>query len=250
MDLEIELIAKYKTQNANCGYNIQNGGNGTNKCKRYTGKDNHKSIPIYQYDRNGNFITEWDCSADVYRELGIQHTAIRSVAKGKGNSAGGYIWRYYKVDHIDVDFKIKNIYTPILQVDENENIICEYERLSKIDDNIFSRSSVSNCYNQNHYFHNGYYWCYKDKLNDFLEHIHKRKKYLAKRKCVAQYDKNNELIYIYDSVADASIAIGVKPNTMYNYCILGSANYGFNTTGYYWRYADNMNNISVKKEVV
>ena len=58
------------------------------------GKKHHRSKPIIQYDKEGNFIKEWDCANDVERVLGISNKHIGSVCLGKRKSCGGYIWRY------------------------------------------------------------------------------------------------------------------------------------------------------------
>ena len=58
------------------------------------GKKHHRSKPIIQYDKDGNFIREWDCANDVERVLGISNKHIGSVCVGKRKSCGGYIWKY------------------------------------------------------------------------------------------------------------------------------------------------------------
>lgn len=62
-------------------------------CGRY-GVLHHNSKPVLQLDLDGNFIREWDCAADVERELGIYATNIRNCCKGNLKSAGGYIWKF------------------------------------------------------------------------------------------------------------------------------------------------------------
>ena len=60
-----------------------------NLIKPYT----HK---IIQYDKNMNFIKEWNSIAEVEKELNINHSNIVTVCKQNTNRkyAGGYIWRY------------------------------------------------------------------------------------------------------------------------------------------------------------
>lgn len=58
------------------------------------GKKHHRSKPIIQYDKDGNFIKEWDCANDVERVLGISNKHIGSVCLGKRKTCGGYIWKY------------------------------------------------------------------------------------------------------------------------------------------------------------
>ena len=57
-------------------------------------KDNSrksKNKPILQYDLDGNFIKEWECTADVGKE--VRHN-IRHCLKGKQKTAYNYIWKY------------------------------------------------------------------------------------------------------------------------------------------------------------
>lgn len=56
-------------------------------------------IKIDQYDLvTDEFIRTWDSAADVERELGIWHGNIAAVCKGKKHSAGGYKWKYNKLN--------------------------------------------------------------------------------------------------------------------------------------------------------
>lgn len=58
------------------------------------GKDNPTSKPIIQFDRQGNFIAEFESLMDAERKLGICSQNICSVLKGRTKTAGGYIFRY------------------------------------------------------------------------------------------------------------------------------------------------------------
>jgi len=51
-------------------------------------------IPILQYDLDNNLIKEWPSTKIASLELKIDNGQICSVCKGKGKSAGGYIWKY------------------------------------------------------------------------------------------------------------------------------------------------------------
>lgn len=66
------------------------------KCYLYGryGKNHSRSKPILQYTKDGVLLKEWDCAADVQRELGIHHNNISACARGRIPSAGGYLWRY------------------------------------------------------------------------------------------------------------------------------------------------------------
>ena len=60
------------------------------------GKEHHNSKPIIQYDKNGNYIQEWECIRQIERQLGICNQNISKCCKGKYKSCGGYVWKYKK----------------------------------------------------------------------------------------------------------------------------------------------------------
>lgn len=65
-------------------------------------KNNMK--PILQFDKEGNFIKEWNCAISVEKELHIFNSNICDCLKGRQNTAGGYIWRYKeKEDEMNED---------------------------------------------------------------------------------------------------------------------------------------------------
>ena len=58
------------------------------------GKEHPASKPIIQYDKDSNFIKEWNCITDVERKMGYSVSNISSCLRGKSNTACGYIWKY------------------------------------------------------------------------------------------------------------------------------------------------------------
>lgn len=52
------------------------------------------SIPILQYDKQGNFIAEYYGAREAARQTGVAHQNISACCKGKLKSAGWYQWRY------------------------------------------------------------------------------------------------------------------------------------------------------------
>lgn len=49
---------------------------------------------VLQYDKSGNFIAEYKSARNAWKQTGISDTTIGLVCKGKGKTAGGFIWRY------------------------------------------------------------------------------------------------------------------------------------------------------------
>ena len=49
---------------------------------------------VQQYSKEGELIAEYDTSKEAWRQTGISDTTIGLVCKGKGKTAGGFVWRY------------------------------------------------------------------------------------------------------------------------------------------------------------
>jgi group I intron endonuclease len=78
-------------------YTSNNGHNLGKKQSKETCLKKSKSAPsqpILQYDLDNNLIKEWPSTKIASLELKIDNGQICSVCKGKGKSAGGYIWKY------------------------------------------------------------------------------------------------------------------------------------------------------------
>ena len=113
---EISLIAEYKSNDPEYGYNIQSGGNYSGKHSDETRKkfseiskgrkvseiskrkmsDAHVVKRIVQLSKNGEIIAIWNGCKTAGKALNIPYQNISECVKGKGyrKSAGGYLWRY------------------------------------------------------------------------------------------------------------------------------------------------------------
>lgn len=52
-----------------------------------------KSIPILQYDLEGNFIKEWESGKLAAKSLNLNQGCINDAVRGKLKKSGGYIWK-------------------------------------------------------------------------------------------------------------------------------------------------------------
>lgn len=125
---EIELIAYYKSNQRDFGYNIDNGGNTpgmmseesklkisaslkgrhcskehrehislANKGRKLSAKHREKLAQkkyrkVYQYTLDGKLVRIWDSVKEAKETLHI--SGISQCANGRHKFAGGYVWRY------------------------------------------------------------------------------------------------------------------------------------------------------------
>jgi group I intron endonuclease len=70
-----------------------------NKGRKMTKENREKltkivSKPIIQYNKNGEFIREWNNAVEIAKELSFNSRVINSQARGLRKSAYGFIWKY------------------------------------------------------------------------------------------------------------------------------------------------------------
>lgn len=61
------------------------------------GVSNEKAKKILQYDRNMNFIKEWNSARDAARVLSIGYRHIYDVAGGQRKTAYSFVWKYKNI---------------------------------------------------------------------------------------------------------------------------------------------------------
>lgn len=127
-ELEINLIKDFSTTDRKYGYNIENGGNasdrltpeirekiskklkgvpkGTHNIKKYKAvwndrseseKDRLKNIrskEVYQFTLDGEMIHVFRSTREAARVLGISPSHISECCNCKRKSIGGFIWKY------------------------------------------------------------------------------------------------------------------------------------------------------------
>lgn len=58
----------------------------------------HNIRIVYQYDKQFNFIREWESATYIEKTLGFSAGNISSVCNGKRNYANNYIWSYERLE--------------------------------------------------------------------------------------------------------------------------------------------------------
>lgn len=80
-----------------CNTIVQNalnakGIDGKERIKRSAGKYHQKRV--YQFDKQGNFLNEYESVSEAERQTNVHHGNIVRVCKGERKSAGGFKWSY------------------------------------------------------------------------------------------------------------------------------------------------------------
>lgn len=58
------------------------------------GAKHPRSIPVAQYTRDGDFLRSYAGLHEAERETGINDGNISNVCRGRGKTAGGFVWKY------------------------------------------------------------------------------------------------------------------------------------------------------------
>ena len=76
-----------------CTYK-ENSNHGTRNARMAKGVAKAFSKPVGQYTTAGKLVKVWQSTREVERQLGFDHRSISKVARGKRNTAYGYVWKY------------------------------------------------------------------------------------------------------------------------------------------------------------
>lgn len=216
-NMEISLI---KALNANLyqyGYNLTEGGD-TYLHRSYKGENNPQAKKIYQFDKDFNFIEEFNSLI----EADIATNSRSAEAARDGYSSGGFYWA--REDNIFVDNSgkicIKNkpviVRKEIFQFDKNFNFINRYkstrDACRKTD--IF-HTTINGSAKRKSICH-GFYWLYKNDV-DILDEIPKIKQHIKEAILNNQLTKNCrkedghiKIVNITNNELFSSIALAAK----------------------------------------
>jgi group I intron endonuclease len=179
-----------------------------NKGKIHTYETRKKqSIPILQYDSNGNFIREWIGLSEIKNELGI----LFSLSKSKKIMlSNGYIWTYKTENYpLKIDPVYNRLSIPILQYDLSGDFIKEWPSIKEAS-KYYKSYSIQGCLLGNHKTACGYIWKYKTENYPMNIEVNiKRKKHnnenLRKtlNKPIIQLDLEGNEINYFESMNEA-----------------------------------------------
>lgn len=122
------------------------------------------SVPVFQYDLDGNYIQSFVGQAEAYRVTGIIQSDI-SRACNNGTTAGGYFWSKERYDKIEVKHDKKRIIKnrKIVQYGKDGEFIKEWESARQINIELGYRThTIRACCSGHIEISNGYKWRYKN----------------------------------------------------------------------------------------
>lgn len=234
---EQELIKLYKSNQKEFGYNLSVGGEHGS-----TGYlNNSMSIVVYQYDLDGNFIAEYPSLSEAERVTGISNSSISSCCKGKQMYTGEFQWSYTKVDkmpkidkHQLISDKVRKKGKPVYCYDMDGNFIKKYNsaRIASEETNT-NQSQINVCCSGRTRYSNNFQWFY-EYMGNKIEPINKYENLYHRTVKVNQYDKNKVFIKTWDTIKEASIAMGSTSSSNILRCLSGE---GKTAYGYIWEYA-------------
>lgn len=191
-DKEIELIRTYNTQRN--GYNISSGGDDI--------YDN--SIPLSQYDLDGNFIKEWESASQIERELGYSKSSILRCVNGESKQSYGHIW-IKKGDDLIIGNHLYKEYMNEIDMYEKEGTFIKTFISPPIasQETGISLSHIRECYNGNLLSAGGYVWRLHG--DSFDKYRTNRTTNTFLDKSVYIYDLSGNLLYKFLSEKEASV---------------------------------------------
>ena len=102
-----------------------------NETKRLK-KSVNAPIRVYQFDKDGKFINEFDSYAEAYRQTGISAVTIRRVCNGLHYMAGGYYWSVDK-DNFKIPTRKRHTNAKkVLQFTKTGEFIKEWDCLADV----------------------------------------------------------------------------------------------------------------------
>lgn len=158
---EIEFIKLYGRRDLGLGplVNLTDGGDGLVGYKRSEklNKDAllYKAIPVFQYDLDGNFIKEWNSSAQASNELNLDRGHVCAVLKNKKLTVKGFIFKYEKFDKIEPPLLIRN--HPISQYSKENIFIKKWNSMVEAQKTL-NINNISKVLNNKAKFAGGFRW--------------------------------------------------------------------------------------------
>jgi hypothetical protein len=204
---------------------------------------------VLQFDKDGNFVKEYDTAREAAKEVGISLDNIRRCLKGETYSAGDFQWKVkeeissillnkgeYKVSPLKKNYKYTGVRGGILQFDLEGKFIKKHRSIIKAARFIGkSPSPISKSLKKSKSTSYGFQWRYsedphfKKGIVD-IEPAGKRRK--PKPRPVIQFHVSGKFIREYPSISEAAKKSGISYKVI-SYCANKKTPIG---GGFQWRY--------------
>lgn len=223
-ELEKYYIEKYNAIKPN-GYNMVPGG--TN------GAGLAKGRSVQQYDLKGNFIAEYPSAHQADYATGINYSSICACCRGEKMHTKQYQWKYSNDEKVitNISNNISKIMDrKILQYSLDKNFIQIYDTMDEASKKTnTSKSLISRACNHLANTGNGFLWRFED---DPITHCEKIK--ITNKKKVAQFNKNGQLLAVYNSITEAAEKTQTNRSNLQQVC----ANKRKTANNYIWKYIE------------
>lgn len=222
--LEIKYIKKYNSLKPN-GYNMVSGG--TNGAGLAKGKK------VQQFDLKGNFIAEYQSAHQAEKIVNINYSSICACCRGEIIHTKNYQWKYSDdKNKIITDISLLNCIIktrPVLQYSLDKKLLNEYPSLTEASvQSGVSKSLICNVCKGKGKTAGNFIWRYKDTPLNEKTIIH------SKNRLVGQYDKNNNLLQIYNSLTEAGKSTNTNIANIQSVC----AGKRKTANNYIWKYLE------------
>lgn len=92
--MQVNHINEDKTDNRLENLNLMTPEQNSNWGTRNQRLAKSLSVPINQYDLDGNYICTWSSAREIEESCGFSHQNVQKCATGKTKTAYNYVWRY------------------------------------------------------------------------------------------------------------------------------------------------------------
>ena len=118
---------------------------------------------VFQYDKSGKFVKEWQSSFAAGKALEIPHQHIDRVLKGSRKMTHGFIFTYTKEETIQpYNEDTKSFYKPVIQFSKDGKFIKEWPSIVSAERELNIHYGIGKCCNKKAKTAGGYKWCFKE----------------------------------------------------------------------------------------
>lgn len=189
----------FRDENSN-GYNMTRGGDGGSAW-------NLQQVHIY--DIKGNYLRTFETISQA-KKFYNTNTNIKNKSLLKG--------KYITIISKDKPkkqiepYKRKSKSKPILQLDENKNIINRYNSISEAGLKGYNRTGIIGCLKKYYKKSSGYYWCYENEYDDFSITKEETEIKAYKNDRIVKLSLKKEVLDYYLNCSEAARKNNIKSN--------------------------------------